>query len=146
MPTDRIILVGAGGHALVVIDALTSSDAEADIVIVDENPDRAGQMILGRRIELLADRTLRSMSFHLCIGDNDARERISRRTTREGGKPVSIMHPSAVISSHAEIAAGAFVILFLYFAGLTYAHGVLGYAMGALVSSKEERLAFLVEE
>lgn len=37
------------------------------------------------------------------------------------------------------------VVAFLYFAALTYAHGVLGYAMGALIAAKEERFAFLVE-
>lgn len=36
-------------------------------------------------------------------------------------------------------------VAFLYFAALAYAHGVLGYAMGALVASKEERFAFLLD-
>lgn len=109
MPTDRIILVGAGGHALVVIDALASPDDLADIVVLDENPDYVGQTILGRRIEALAGQTFAAASFHLCIGDNDARQRLTQRLTGEGGKPVSIVHPGAVVSAHAQIEAGAFV-------------------------------------
>lgn len=62
------------------------------------------------------------------------------------GGMLTLVTTAVLAGANVAIAAGAFVILFLYFAGLTYAHGVLGYAMGALVSSKEERLAFLVEE
>lgn len=38
----------------------------------------------------------------------------------------------------------AIPLVFLYFGALTYVHGVLGYAMGALIASKEDRFEFLV--
>jgi hypothetical protein len=44
-----------------------------------------------------------------------------------------------------SVFATGLAVAFLYFAALSYAHGVLGYAMGALVAAKEERFAFLLD-
>src|SRR5215510_11345380 len=47
MPIEQFYLVGAGGHGLVVLDALQSSGMQAEICVVDESPDRIGRSALG---------------------------------------------------------------------------------------------------
>jgi len=54
MPTEAIFLVGAGGHAWVVYDALLSGAAgPAGVRIFDEDPARIGTAVLGLTVAAL---------------------------------------------------------------------------------------------
>lgn len=62
------------------------------------------------------------------------------------GLSVGVVAGGVLTAGASESAfATGLAVAFLYFAALAYGHGVLGYAMGALVATKEERFAFLLD-
>jgi len=107
MPTRQITVVGAGGHALVVIDALLSAGwSRGSIVVCDHDPQRVGQTIAGLRI---VSPPARAGAFHVAIGNNDVRRRLLEALRQAGGEPVSVVHPAATISGLATIEPGCLV-------------------------------------
>jgi sugar O-acyltransferase (sialic acid O-acetyltransferase NeuD family) len=110
MPTRSITLIGAGGHALVAIDALLCSGWDlTDIAVCDQNPDRAGQLIEGIRIVPMNMVALQDAPFHVAIGRNDIRRRLHTEMVRIGGTAISIIHPAASISRSASLAPGCLI-------------------------------------
>lgn len=102
--------MGAGGHAKVVIDAALASGWDlAQICVLDDAPDRAGASVMGLRIATPAIPETVDTVFHVAIGKCDARGSLHDRAVRNGGRPVTIIHPRAVISPSAKIGAGSFV-------------------------------------
>lgn len=101
----RLLVIGAGGHAKVVIDA--ALDAGFEIAGVVGAPGGREQ-VLGIPVSdsgegIVAD------GFIAAIGDNAARARAFAEHIDRGLTPLSVIHPSAVISSRATIGAGTFV-------------------------------------
>jgi len=112
MPTERICIVGAGGHARVVADALLCANPSAveTLCFVDDRPGLHGGTLLGRPIVgpiAVAGRA--DTLFHVAIGAADLRERLQRELIAAGARPLTIVHPRAVISAHAVVGAGSFV-------------------------------------
>lgn len=110
MPIKHIILVGAGGHSKVVVDALLASGTQAsNITIMDGNPDLAGQKNLGIEIVNFDKARFLNAAFHVCIGDNKTRELVTLQIKKLGGKHATIVHPDAYCSSTARISSGCFI-------------------------------------
>jgi len=110
MPTERFFLVGAGGHGMVVLDALQSSGTKAEVCVVDELASQVGKKILGvevRRFDPTAE--MAGHPFHVSIGRNDVRARIFNVLKTVGGVPSTIVHPAAMIARSAGIGGGTFV-------------------------------------
>lgn len=101
----KLLVIGAGGHAKVVIDA--ARHAGWDIAgVVDTNPERSEVLAypVSRSSEsIAADR------FIVAIGDNRTRARSFEQMRSQGLVPATVIHPSAVIASSADIGAGTFV-------------------------------------
>jgi sugar O-acyltransferase (sialic acid O-acetyltransferase NeuD family) len=111
MPTETIILVGAGGHAWVVYDALLSgAPGQASVRIFDENPARTGTAVLGLTVEKLSDAIeAKTTSFHVSVGDNRGRAVLFERLQRAGAIPRTVLHPACIIAKSASVGAGSFV-------------------------------------
>jgi sugar O-acyltransferase (sialic acid O-acetyltransferase NeuD family) len=111
MPTETIILVGAGGHAWVVCDALLSDMVgRVSVRIFDENPARIGAAVLGLTVEKLSDPiVVEGKSFHVSVGDNRGRAMLSERLQRVGAMPRTVLHPAAIVAKSALVQAGSFV-------------------------------------
>ncbi|MCC2606130.1 acetyltransferase [Planctobacterium marinum] len=111
----KLLLVGAGGHAKVVIESLKSANQYSNIEICDDNPEKEGQYILGHKIIASTRSFEEPFYFHVCIGNNHARENLTNRYLSAGGKLISIadnnsiLAPSASIGDGVYIAAGAIV-------------------------------------
>ena len=45
MPTD-LLIIGAGGHAKVVIEAINASEATCNIILADVDKKKDGQILL----------------------------------------------------------------------------------------------------
>lgn len=117
MPTDPIYLVGSGGHAKVVLDALLRATPGCAVELLDQNPDRHGAVVLGRSVIAPFEVSrVRGHRFHVAIGANDVRQRLTQALTAAGGQALTIIHPDASVSSHATLGPGSFVA----------ARGVLG--------------------
>jgi sugar O-acyltransferase (sialic acid O-acetyltransferase NeuD family) len=110
MPIRFITIIGAGGHALVAIDALLCGGWDlSDIAVCDQNPDRVGQLIEGIRIAPVDMASLQGAPFHVAIGRNDIRRRLHTEMIGNGGTAISIMHPAAIISRSASLAPGCLI-------------------------------------
>lgn len=112
--TSRVLLVGAGGHARVVLEALLDGPGVQVIGAVSADgsgvPD-LGVPVLGLDADLEAN-TLRESFDTVCvaIGDNAARRRWAMIAT-EGGHSLTIaVSRSAVVSRSATVAPGAVVL------------------------------------
>lgn len=109
MPTNPVVIVGAGGHALVVIDALQCCGWRAeDIVLSDHNPARVGAVVAGLKVRPVPPASAVG-AFHVAIGQNGVRRRLQRELTQEGGQPLTIVHPAAVVSKWALVGPGSLV-------------------------------------
>ena len=108
--TDSVFLLGAGGHARVVIDALLCSGWSArGIVPFDDRAELAGHLILGCRIETpLPARLPPSRRIHACVGDNSARRRLLEASGITKDQWLVVRHPAAVLANSAGIGAGSF--------------------------------------
>lgn len=107
-----IILVGAGGHALVLLDALLLSRAEV-LGLVDSDPRRAGHKVLGVPVlggdEVLARHSPQTVQLINAIGSAgrvEQRRSVYERLRSSGYVFARVLHPSAVVSTHAVAAAG----------------------------------------
>lgn len=102
----RLIVVGAGGHASVVIDAARAAGV-SDIAVVDERAtiSHVGSAPVFASLSLVAGAT----HFIVAVGDNAARAAEFERALAAGLEPYSVIHPTAVISPEALIAGGVFI-------------------------------------
>jgi sugar O-acyltransferase (sialic acid O-acetyltransferase NeuD family) len=110
MQTRLLLLIGAGGHAKVVVDAIRVYDADAQITVHDDNPTLRGRDILGIRIRTPIDWSGPDVSdFHVAIGDNIVRERFFKEGIARHLDVRAILHPRAIISTFAHLGVGIFV-------------------------------------
>lgn len=104
--STKLTLVGAGGHAAVVSDALDQSL----VSVVDTNPELEGANLLEFPIQFVADlSSLDFEAFHVAIGDNRIRAEIQLKLLATGGEAISVIHERSVVSRHSQIGAGSFV-------------------------------------
>lgn len=108
-----IIVIGAGGHAKVVIDALLKSKARI-IGAADVNPARLGADILGVPVvggdEAIFKRDPKMLLLANGLGaasNTSARAAIFTRFQNKGYQFVTVIHPSALIASDVVIGEGS---------------------------------------
>lgn len=111
MHTELLYLIGAGGHAKVVLDALLSSGTPAyDVRVRDGAQQLQGQQLLGYSIEVPAVAAeMGGQFFHLAIGNGQARRRLFAELLGMKARPLSIVHATSSISRFARIGDGSFV-------------------------------------
>ncbi len=111
----RVLIIGAGGHAQVVVDILEemrrAGQAFSPVGYVDDNADLRGREFLGARVlgtlaEL--DRIPHDVVI-VAIGDNPRRRLIVERLISQGCRLGTAVHPTAVIAKSAVIAPGSMI-------------------------------------
>ena len=110
----RIVVWGAGRHALVVVDAIRAAGQWEMWGLVDDvNPDRAGGQLDGLPIfggEGLARARAENVTHLIvAIGDNEARVRCASRAREQDFELATVIHPAAIVGSGVEIGEGSFV-------------------------------------
>jgi len=98
--SEAIVLVGGGGHAKVVVDAVRALGG-CIAGFVDDDPN-ARMPDLSHLGGLEAARA----PWLLCVGDVSTRVTLLDRLT---GIAASVVHPSATVGARAQIASGVFV-------------------------------------
>jgi sugar O-acyltransferase (sialic acid O-acetyltransferase NeuD family) len=117
MISETLLVVGAGGQAKVVIDAIRVANSPFQLVLADDDERKRGTMVMGLKINVPVGEALHGVSaFHVAIGRNAIREQISNRLADLGLENRTITHVRGCISQSAEIADGVFIA----------AHAVLG--------------------
>jgi UDP-perosamine 4-acetyltransferase len=113
----RAVLIGAGGHARVVLDAARSATTVEVILVVDAKKELAGVRFEG--LEVIGDeralpkaRERGATAIVLGVGSVDvgeARRELYERVARLGFDLPAVVHRSAIISPTASIGAASVV-------------------------------------
>jgi sugar O-acyltransferase (sialic acid O-acetyltransferase NeuD family) len=109
--TTRIVIIGAGGHGLVVADILLAARDSQPLDIVgalDDNPALTGTRILD--VPVLGTSELLPHIPHdaviVAIGDNARREQVATELLRRGEQLYTAWHPHASIAADVECGPG----------------------------------------
>lgn len=113
---DRVIVIGAGGHARVVAEALRLSGTDV-LGFTDVNASLHGSELDGHRV-LGSDAVLSSYAGSGVllangvgsIGVPQARQALQERLRRHGWRFINVIHARAVVSPRAELAEGVQVM------------------------------------
>jgi sugar O-acyltransferase (sialic acid O-acetyltransferase NeuD family) len=108
MSAGRLVVIGAGGHAKMLIEAARAT--WDDIVVVDDDPTLTGSHIVGCRIVGGCDWIGgQDCSTIVAVGSNPIRGRLLDKLSDEGSRIITIVHPMAFVSPSAELGVGVFV-------------------------------------
>ena len=109
---QSLLIIGAGGHARPVVDAAIRAGHEV-AGIIDHRYAGQTELILGipviGGIDELNDFDQASTRCFIAIGDGEEREKLSLLVAEQGFEIVRLIHPTAIISEHTEIASGCFI-------------------------------------
>lgn len=109
---EDLIVLGAGGHARVLLDLCTAAGRQVHGLIdkdLDAGSSVAGVPVLGGD-ELLTDRSWAGFEFVVGVGRPDVHRRLAKQLTRLGLGAATLVHPSAVVSPRASLAPGVVVM------------------------------------
>jgi len=107
MAGDRFVVIGAGGHAKVVVATIEAAGGHV-LQVLDDSPSLWGTAVMGRAIagpisaELVPPGTL----VVLAVGDNRGRASLAARLPVRWG---TVVHPSAIVHSSVVLGEGTVV-------------------------------------
>lgn len=110
--TGPIVLLGSGGHAKVVSEAILARSPARRIIIIDDDPAAAGRSVLGMPVSGTRDWLLDNLPecpVALGLGNNRARSELLDWLNRLGRTVETVIHPSAIVGETARIDPGAFL-------------------------------------
>ncbi|HSB03321.1 MAG TPA: acetyltransferase [Anaerolineales bacterium] len=113
--TDRCIILGAGGHARVLIECVRASGVAQIHGILDPDRERWGQTLFDVPIlggdELMAQMVAEGVQYFVVglgsTGNSEARQRLFQMGQSQGLQPLTVIHPACIHSPSAVIGAGS---------------------------------------
>lgn len=111
MHIDPIYIIGAGGHAKVVVDALLQCGVDpARISITDARKELDGTTFLGLPVSTPAvSASMHGAWFHVAIGAAKIRHALHKELLAIAARPLTVLHPQAAVSPFAKLGEGVFV-------------------------------------
>lgn len=109
---EDLVVLGAGGHAKVVIDAALCSGWRPG-VLLDDDPGKQGTAYIGVPVTGRCSQwsTLQGrLSFVVAVGNNEVRARLQTELEAADRNVAVIRHPFCAIANSASIAAGTVVL------------------------------------
>lgn len=114
----RCVVLGGGGHAKVVIEALRAQGRLTPVAVVDADPARHGREIFGVPVvgddtvlpRLLADGVTVAVAGVGGVGDNRPRRAVMLMAREAGFVLGGVIHPAALISPSARLSADVQVL------------------------------------
>lgn len=115
MGKPRCVILGGGGHARLIIDCLKESGAAVPMAVLDSDRALWGKDLLGVPVKggddlLAAMAKTKGLRFVVGlggVGDNGPRARLFALGLSRGLKPLTVIHPSAVLSRSAVVGEGS---------------------------------------
>jgi len=112
------VILGAGGHGRVVLDALRARSHWSRFAFVDRDPALAGRRIADVPVvgddEALAQAGANGFTHFIVglggIGDNEPRHALFEKGLAAGLEPASAIHPAACLAASCVIGAGSVVL------------------------------------
>ncbi len=114
-----VAVLGGGGHAKVLVDALTQVHPSWSIAVLDPHPELLGTVLVGAPVVgddgalaglLKANPELRFAVGVGAVRSTALRQRLFEMALAAGAHPLTIIHPSACVSRWAAIEAGVQVL------------------------------------
>ena len=113
----KYLILGGGGHARVIIDCLQDLGLHHSAAILDQDPTRWDQELMGVPIvggdEQLPQLVAAGVTHFIVglggTGDNGPRRRLFELGIKHGLSPLDIRHPTAFVSKYASLGAGTVV-------------------------------------
>jgi sugar O-acyltransferase (sialic acid O-acetyltransferase NeuD family) len=107
-------MIGAGGHAKVVADAVLRSDPHASLIFFSLDAPPAGGKFYGfphyrERPEMLENWINRISGWHVAIGDPRIRASKTEELRAYGARLVQVIHPDSIVSPSSTIGPGSFI-------------------------------------
>jgi len=107
MPT-KLLIIGAGGHAKVVIESI--NDEKITIFIADQFKNtHSCQKILNYQVYDLKSWIDKKIQFHTAIGNNQDRRRLTENFKDSNRKAFNVIHPNSIISESSTLGEGIFI-------------------------------------
>ncbi len=104
----KVVIVGAGGHGRVVLDALRQAGKHTPVGFIDADTSRAGASVGGLpvlgAINLLGK--LRKQDIRgaiVAIGDNRVRQSYAEEVAQAGLELINVVHPAATVSPSVKL-------------------------------------------
>jgi sugar O-acyltransferase (sialic acid O-acetyltransferase NeuD family) len=116
LTASKVIVIGAGGHALVVIDALIHPDGrQSDLTVTgifDDDPSLKGESVGGVPVlgSISDARAFPHDAVIIAIGNNLRRQEVFRTFRKAGSDLVNAVHPSAVIAGDVQTGKGVAIL------------------------------------
>ncbi len=109
-----ILVYGAGGHGRVVLDAALRVPGLRVVGVVDDDPKRRGESILGVDVlggaSILSEPRFGACRVVVAIGDAAARAEAVARVEAVGLRFDAVIHPTAFVAREASIGDGAMIL------------------------------------
>lgn len=111
MLTEALLIVGAGGHAKVVIDAIRClHGADCLLQLVDDDLRLVLESVMGLPVIVpVATGLGAGRRFHVAIGGNLLRARVAQDCLRAGLQYQTVVHPWSIVAASATLGQGCFV-------------------------------------
>ena len=108
----RCVILGAGGHAKVLIDCILARDEAEIVAALDPDTSTWGKQVLGVPVaggdDLLPEMAKQGVThFVVAVGGIQA---VFERAAAAGLSPLTVVHPSAVVSRFAELGCGCQIL------------------------------------
>lgn len=100
----RLLIVGAGGHGKVVAETASACGYDQIDYIDDKSPDAVGTIAELEKLSPTYDGVI------ISIGNNKIRRELIERLEAVGAPITTLIHPTAFVSSSAEIGIGSVVL------------------------------------
>lgn len=112
------LLIGGGGHAKVVIDAIRLAGKADRLAVLAPDPTLAGRTVLGVPVLGGDDKVVDAKAegfdhFIVAVGslsDNGLRRRLFEQALAWGLAPLTVIHPAAVVAASAVLGGGTVVL------------------------------------
>ncbi|MDJ0751172.1 MAG: NeuD/PglB/VioB family sugar acetyltransferase [Woeseiaceae bacterium] len=111
--SGKLIVIGAGGHGVVIAEAATAANEWKEVVFLDDRQPTGsivnGFSVVGRTTDMQEIYDPND-NFVVGIGDNHVRLEVHSNLVKSGFVAGRVIHPSAVISPTASIGHGTVVL------------------------------------
>lgn len=107
----KLMIIGASGHSKVLLDIVNLLDDFDEIAFLDDDVSKrshCGFKVLGTSKDIA--KFVSDYVFHVGIGNNAVRKKLSEIIRENNGELISLIHPSAVISPSVNIEEGSAIL------------------------------------
>lgn len=106
--TNRLVIIGAGGHAKVCYDIAKLMNVWNEFIFLDDNLDNKYFDITGS-IQKFKEYTTTS-DFFVALGDNFNRMKITEKLLENDVNSIKLLHPNAIVSQDVKIGSGTVIM------------------------------------